>query len=82
VGGPRVRLVLVLRKGLAVSVTWAREAAVSESRFARMAVRESREEQAARAAQATRSAAAERRLVVDMGPPRVGVRRGMLGLLC
>jgi hypothetical protein len=47
-------------------------------------VRESREEQAARAARAAtaaRSAAAERRLVGDMGPPRVGVRRGMLGLL-
>jgi hypothetical protein len=65
-------------------VTWRREAAVRESRFACMAVRESREEQAARAARAAtaaRSAAAERRLVGDMGPPRVGVRRGMLGLL-
>jgi hypothetical protein len=66
---------------LAVSVTWGREAAVRESRFACMEVRESREEQAARAATAARSAAAERRLVGDMGPPRVGVRRGILGLL-
>jgi hypothetical protein len=46
-----VRLALVLRKGLAVSVTWRREA-VSESTLACMAVRESREEQAARAATA------------------------------
>jgi hypothetical protein len=46
-----------------------------------MAVRESREEQALRETEPARSAAAERRRMGDMGPPRVGVRRGMLRLL-